>query len=359
MGMNMDAQKNILIAGAGKIGCTVAAIFSHDKHARVTLIDLQTDHIPNIHGLNVARCDINHTAELIAFIQKNNIRSIVSTLPYYCNKRLAEIAKDQHCHYFDVTEDVETTRYIFSLADKADTAFVPQCGVAPGLINIIANHLIQQKTQQGKTINAVKLYCGALPQKNDNALGYAITWSTDGLINEYGNMCRVLDHGVITTIPGLSAHETLRLNSDEFEAFATSGGAGTLLDTYQKKVQIMFYKTLRYPGHCEKMRFLMYDLKLNEHRDMLKTILENALPKGADDVVITHVCVDDLFDTRRFYPKKIADIPCSAIQTVTSTSLSIVVDIVMSHADRYHGPVKQEDFKLNDILTHPYARYFQ
>lgn len=354
----MDDTKNILIAGAGNIGKALATILESLPNTHVTLIDQKADP-----GSKVIACDVSNANSLFELIQEKSIHAIVSSLPYFYNLSVAEVAKANQCHYFDLTEDVRTTDDIFSLAENASTAFVPQCGVAPGFINIVASHLIRQCD----TVDTIKLYCGALPQEITNSLGYTLNWSTEGLINEYGNACRIIENGQLKTAPGLSGLEELTISNTAFEAFFTSGGVGTLIDTYKDKVNNMFYKTMRYPGHCEKMQFLMQDLKLNEDRDTLKRILENAIPINQKDLVITHVVVSGaknkksltLSDTRHFYPSTHFGKSFTAIQTITSLGAAVVIDTVLSDPKQYQGPIKQEDFDLDTILKHPLADYFK
>lgn len=361
----MPKVKNVAILGAGRIGTTLAEIFSADKNYHITLLDTVKPKLGINHkNILFELCDINNTSKFTEIIKNENIAAIISCLPYFFNVEIATVAKENNCHYFDLTEDIHITEKIFELAKGANTAFIPQCGIAPGFINIIANHLISEKIQviseeiqKAPKVDSVKLFCGALPQAYDNALKYALNWSTDGLINEYGNNCRILRNQKIKSVPALTEIESLSIQNINLEAFNTSGGIGTLVDTYENHVKNMVYKTLRYPGHYDKMRFLMNDLNLNHHRKILKEILENALPKNTTDFVITHVEVDNLSDSRIFYPTKIGTLSCSAIQAVTATSAAVIVDIVLSEPTNFFGPIKQEDFSLQNVLNNQFSGY--
>ena len=132
---------------------------------------------------------------------------------------------------------------------------------------------------------------GALPTNISNALQYSLTWSTDGLINEYGNPCDAIENGKAVRLLPLEGLEEIKIDGLTYEAFNTSGGIGSLADTYHGKVKHFSYKTIRYPGHCEKIKFLMNDLKLNDDRDTLKRIFEHAIPKTFQDVVLVYVSV--------------------------------------------------------------------
>lgn len=363
----MDASKNILVTGAGKIGCILAVGLARLNNTQVTLADIHTSNIPSFlqaqKHIQICQCDVENAAELFELIQQHRIHAIVSCLPFFRNFSVAEIAKSSHCHYFDLTEDAKVTRDIFALAKNANTAFVPQCGIAPGFINVLAAHYIQQCD----TVDSVKLYCGALPQKSIYPMGYALTWSTEGLINEYANLCTILKKGKSSNVQALSGLEKLILNNEAYEAFYTSGAIGTLADTYENQINSLFYKTIRYPGHCKKMRFLMKELKLENDRDLLKKLLENALPTTKNDFVILHVAIRgtknqktiEHTDTRRFYPDKIGTIECNAIQMVTSIAAIATINTVLTHPDRYHGAIRQEDFDLKAIMDNPMANYLK
>ena len=361
----MDEKQNILVAGAGKIGTILASLLANSGKYVVYLADINTQpaekklqHLDNIHFL---KCDVLNHDDTTQVFKKNNITAVVSSLPFYCNIPIAKLAKAFNCHYFDLTEDVDTAIAIDILAKDAESAFVPQCGVAPGFINIVANNLIQQFDH----VTELKLRCGALPRESSNALQYALTWSTDGLINEYDNPCIVLKDKQVCNVPALSELEALQIDGANYEAFNTSGGVGSLAETYAGKINTLNYKTIRYPGHCEKMRFLMQDLKLKNDRKTLIALLENALPYTNDDVVIVYVSTQGEKDNQsirksyshKFYPTKLAGIECSAIQAVTTSSACAVIDTVLSAPQHYQGRIKQEDFTLTEIAMSVFSNY--
>ena len=298
---------------------------------------------------------------VLEFVKKKSIRAIVSCLPYFLTTQVAQLAKEAQIHYFDLTEDIHAEHVIKKIAEDANTAFVPHCGVAPGLINIIANHLMQQFNQ----VEMIELRCGALPQSSSNALQYAITWSIEGLINEYANPCHALFHKQEMYMEPLSDLEIIQIDGQHYEAFNTSGGIGSLAETYAGRVNTINYKSIRYPGHCEKMRFLLFDLKLNEDRDTLKRILLNAIPQTRDDVVIVYVSVHgqqnhQLFRetyVKKFYPITLFGLHCTAIQATTASSACAVIDTVLAKPEKYKGRIKQEDFQLNDIFGNRFGEW--
>ena len=207
---------------------------------------------------------------------------------------------------------------------------------------------------------------GALPVNQNNALKYSLTWSTDGLINEYGNTCYGIENREMTNLLPLEGFETITLDGIHYEAFNTSGGLGTLADTYAEKVNTMNYKTLRYPGHCKIIKLLMNDLKLNHDRATLKRVLENAIPKTLQDVVLIYVAVtgykdEDLFEenyVKKIYPQTIAGKLWSSIQVTTAAGICGVMDIALSHPGKYQGFVTQESIAFDEFVANRFGQYY-
>lgn len=360
---------NILIAGAGKIGSLIACLLSESGDYQICLADKHfnggdiTRLRQRLPQLKTAEVDVQNQEALTKVIREHSIQAIISSLPYYCNPAVAKTAKACNVHYFDLTEDTSVTKAVTELARDATTAFVPQCGLAPGFINIVAHSLMQNFD----SLDTVKLRVGALPQQASNGLNYALTWSTDGVINEYGNMCHAIENSKEITTPALEGLETLALDGQEYEAFNTSGGVASLTQTYAGKVKTLNYKTLRYPGHCEKIKFLMNDLKLNEDRETLKRIFENAIPKTYQDVVLIYVSVigtqnKQLMEesyVKKVYPHEITGLKWSAIQVTTAAGVTSVVDAVLSNPNQYRGLVLQEQFKLDDVLNNRFGQLYK
>ncbi len=216
-------------------------------------------------------------------------------------------------------------------------------------------------------LEAVQMRVGALPQHPNNVLKYSLTWSTDGLINEYGNLCYGIEAGEKVPLQPLEGYETIELDGLLYEAFNTSGGLGTLADTYAGQVQTMNYKTLRYPGHCEKIHLLMKDLKLNEDRDTLKRVLEHAVPQTLQDVVLIYASVTGTKEggffeenyVKKIYPQCIKGRLWSAIQVTTASSLCTVLDLVLRDPSHYHGFVTQESISLKNFLANDFGACFR
>ncbi len=248
-----------------------------------------------------------------------------------------------------------------TLAQGAACAFVPQCGLAPGFISIAGGELIRHFD----ALQNVRLRVGALPQHPHNVLKYSLTWSTEGLINEYGNPCEAIVEGRPMEVRPLEGLEEIEIDGTLYEAFNTSGGLGTLAQTAGQRCESMDYKTIRYPGHCAQMRLLMNDLKLNQDRATLKRVLENAVPQTLQDVVIVYAAVTGLQQQElreesyvsKVYPQMIAGRLWSAIQVTTASGACAVLDLVLAHPERYHGLVTQETFRLPEILANRFGRH--
>jgi saccharopine dehydrogenase-like NADP-dependent oxidoreductase len=358
----------VLILGAGKIGSLISGLLAETGDYDVHVADVDpavARAVVDAHGLDNLHAhglDARDTAALAAHLAAHPVDAVVSGLPFYCNVGVAQAARAAGMHYFDLTEDVAVTRGVRQLAEAADHAFVPQCGLAPGFISIAANALIGHFDE----LRSVKLRVGALPQHPNSVLKYSLTWSTEGLINEYGNPCEALVDGRATEVAPLEGLEEIEIDGTLYEAFNTSGGLGSLGDTYGDRAQGMDYKTIRYPGHCAQMRLLMNDLKLNHDRATLKRVLENAVPQTLQDVVIVYVAVTGRQEgelreenyVNKIYPQVIAGRLWSAIQVTTAAGVTAVLDLVLTHPGRYRGFVRQEDFRLEDVLANRFGRHY-
>jgi saccharopine dehydrogenase-like NADP-dependent oxidoreductase len=358
----------ILVLGAGKIGVLISGLLAESGDYHVQLGDSKPGMAADVaeaHGnKNISAFDLNATDQgaLTAHIREHRPIGVISSLPYFCNVAVAEVARQEGLHYFDLTEDVEVTKAVRKLAGGSEQVFAPQCGLAPGFISIAANELMKHFD----SIKSVKMRVGALPQHPNNVLKYSLNWSTDGIINEYGNMCQSVVNGKEVDVLPLEGLEMIEIDGTRYEAFNTSGGLGSLWETYAGKVNTMNYKTIRYPGHCDQMRLLMNGLKLNHDRDTLKRILENAVPQTLQDVVVIYAAVTGIQDDQlreenyvnKVYPQVVAGRLWSAIQITTAAGICSIVDLVLSNPDKYKGFVAQEEFSLPDILSNRFGRYY-
>ena len=360
----------VLVLGAGKIGSLLSGLLASSGDYEISLADANgkaAESVAASHkqagiAIQAFQVDAANKAALEAHLKAHPADAVISSLPYFCNPPVAEVARKLDMHYFDLTEDVEVTRAVTKIAQGAKTTFAPQCGLAPGFISIAANELMRHFDE----IHDVKLRVGALPQNPGNMTKYSLTWSSDGVINEYGNTCYGIVNGKEAALMPLEGLETIQLEGKLYEAFNTSGGLGSLAETYAGKVRNMTYKTMRYPGHCEVMRLLMNDLGMNQDRDTLKRILERAVPRTVQDVVLVYVSVSGLQHgkfmeesySNAVYPQEIAGHLWSAIQVTTSAGIAAVVDLVLKKPDAYQGLVKQERFSLTEVLANRFGKAY-
>ncbi|MGH2524621.1 MAG: saccharopine dehydrogenase NADP-binding domain-containing protein, partial [Anaerolineales bacterium] len=266
-------MKNIVVIGAGKIGSTIAALLGATEDYTVTVADASQAALASVKAgprVQLLTLDVSDPSALRAALRGQF--AVLNAGPFHLNTPIAEAAVAEGVHYLDLTEDVASTRRVRELAGSAHSALIPQCGLAPGFVSIAAADLCRRFD----SLHSVRMRVGALPQFPSNALNYNLTWSTDGVINEYCEPCEAIVEGVLRQVPPLAEHEEFSLDGVTYEAFNTSGGLGTLCETLLGKVTNLNYKTIRYPGHAAIMKALLNDLRLRDRRDVLKDILENA-----------------------------------------------------------------------------------
>ncbi|MDH3701890.1 MAG: saccharopine dehydrogenase NADP-binding domain-containing protein [Alphaproteobacteria bacterium] len=353
----------IILLGGGKIGAAIVELLGASGDYDLVVGDHDQTILDTLHRHDAERrvLDVEDAAALRDIMAGGDV--VISALPFYLNAGVAEAARECGLHYFDLTEDVETTRRVHQIADGADRVFMPQCGLAPGFISIVAHDL----ARRFDSLDAVRLRVGALPQFPTNALNYNLTWSTDGLINEYCNPCEAIHEGKrIETLP-LQGIEQFSLDGITYEAFNTSGGLGTLCETLDGKVREVDYKTVRYPGHCMQMRLLVNDLKLGERRALFKDVLETAIPITLQDVVLIFATVTGMRDGRltqesyanKVYNRDINGTVWSAIQTTTSAGVCAMIELLRAGQLPKGGFVRQEDVTLDAFLSNRFGRYYE
>ncbi|MFQ5974046.1 MAG: saccharopine dehydrogenase NADP-binding domain-containing protein [Alphaproteobacteria bacterium] len=356
-----DATK-VLMLGVGKIGSAITDLLHGSGNYDVTVADYDKDALSRIHQDDVKRevLDVSDAAALTRAMTDRDV--VVSALPYYLNQGVIGAARQTSTHYFDLTEDIDTTDRLRRIAEEADVVFVPHCGLAPGFIQIAAYEL----TGGFDSLRSVHMRVGALPQFPTNDLMYNLTWSTDGLINEYCNPCEVIHNGVRQRVLPLDGLETFSLDGVSYECFNTSGGLGTLCETLEGKVESLNYKTVRYHGHRELARFLTRDLRLGERRQLFKEVLEAAIPITEQDVVLVFATVTGLKEgllnqqslARKIYSQEIGGRTYSAIQITTAAGLCAMVDLLREGRLPQQGFVRQEDADYKTFIENRFGRVF-
>jgi saccharopine dehydrogenase-like NADP-dependent oxidoreductase len=355
-------MKEIVVVGAGKIGSTIARLLSGTGDYRVTVVDRSADQLSLIETSRRVKTDLVEITEKTLTEKLSGCYAVLSAAPFHLTTLIAKAAARCGIHYLDLTEDVRSTKEIRAIAAKAKSAFLPQCGLAPGFVSIVAYDL----ASRFDTLDSVRMRVGALPQYPSNALNYNLTWSTDGVINEYIEPCEAIVDGHLMEVPALEEREEFSLDGVTYEAFNTSGGLGTLAETLKGKVSTLNYRTIRYPGHVAIMKALLNDLGLRHRRDLLRDILENALPTTTQDVVIIFVTVSGRREGRLIqetYANKIYSSPIkgkmhSAIQMTTAASICAVLDLLAEKTLPQKGFIRQEDIRLQDFLANRFGKLF-
>lgn len=360
-------MKPITIIGAGKIGASIAKMLHHSGHYQVSLLDRDIDSLTRAtrHSMfTTAQIDVHDSSALSSALAGQ--WAVVSACCFDLNVHIAKAALACGVSYFDLTEDVETTKAIRQLAQSAvkGQIFLPQCGLAPGFIGILAHDL----AHQFEHVDTLKMRVGALPQYPTNKMMYNLTWSTDGLINEYCNPCEVLKDGRMIEAQPLEGLEKFSLDGKEYEAFNTSGGLGTLCETLQGLVDNLTYKTVRYLGHQYLADFLVNSLELGkrERRPLLKQIMEYAIPITLQDVVLIFVSATgqkngqftQVSDARKIYDNRLFGEHWSSIQITTAASVCVAIDLHRNDQLPDCGFVCQEQIALSAFLGNEFGVYY-
>ena len=291
----------MLVLGAGLQGSACAYdLLQNPDVSQVRLADLRFDHLPDfLKPLSGPRLipttlDVRDREAVLAVMRESD--AVMSAIPYYFNLALAECAVEAGVHFCDLGGNTEIVFQQKALADRAvakGVTVVPDCGVAPGMVNILAEYGIRQLD----SVESVRIYVGGLPQEPEPPLNYQVVYSLEGVLDYYTTRSWVLRDGQRTQVTALSEREPIEFPAPvgTLEAFHTAGGLSTMAFRYEGKIPVMEYKTLRYPGHAEIMQTIrelgLLDLEPVEvkgvmvsPRDLFVTVVGPKLtkPKGKD-----------------------------------------------------------------------------
>jgi saccharopine dehydrogenase-like NADP-dependent oxidoreductase len=352
------ALDSIAVLGLGKVGLLAARLLDQLGYV-VTGHDVRApaEGVP----FDVRLTDVSDADALRGGL--DGVGAVLSCLPYHCNRAVAEVAHGLGIHYFDLTEDVPTTQAIMALAETARGVMAPQCGLAPGFVGIVA----ASQAESFDRCRSIRMRVGALPQHPTGLLGYAFNWSPEGVVNEYLNDCEVIEDGVRKWVSPMEWKETIYVSGTKLEAFTTSGGLGTMCETYLGRVDNLDYKTMRYPGHMDLMNFFFHELLLRERRDLAGEILTNAKPPVDDDVVYVHVSSEGTIGgelrrveyARALHPREVAGGTARAIAWTTAASVVAVIDLVRDGVLPDRGFLRQEHVPLEAFLRTPTGSLYE
>ncbi len=250
----------MLVLGAGLQGCACAFDLLNDPEVtQVTLADLQPERMARFLArredarLRPVALDVTDHAAVLELMRGHD--AVLSAIPYYFNGPMATLAVQAGCHFADLggnTEIVMEQKRLETEAHAKGLSIMPDCGLAPGMVNILAAEGIRRLD----TADRVRIYVGGLPQHPEPPLNYQIVYSLEGALDYYTTASWILRHGRRAEVDALSELESVAFPQPvgTLEAFHTAGGISTMPFTWEGKVREMEYKTLRYPGHADLMR---------------------------------------------------------------------------------------------------------
>jgi len=333
-------KAKIAIVGSGNIGWALRQLLKNDY-------DLKQGDIAD--GFDAL--DIEQVKD---FLKGND--AVISAGPFKVNKNIAKVAADFGIAYFDLTEDVETTEYIKTLESKS--ILMPQCGLAPGAINICAAGMMKEFDK----VNEVLMRVGALPRFTTNEMSYYLSWSTNGLINEYCNEADAIYEGKPVKVMPLEGIEKIVIEGESFEAFNTSGGCATMCETYEDEVENLTYKTIRYPGHVSHMKFLFNDLHLKKNKEILEKLFDKEVPRTKNDVIIFFIkvigVIDGVLQEKTYLRKIYGDEKLSAIQLTTASGVCSALKMYLDGKITNQGFTKQESLSWDDFLNNNFGKVY-
>jgi lysine 6-dehydrogenase len=358
----------VLVLGAGRMGLGAAFDLAHNSEGveRVTIADVDEGRARAVAEtvrdgrVQPAQVDVEDRARVVELMREHD--AALSCVTYFHNLALAQAAVEARTHFCDLGGNNAVVDAELALDEEARAAgvnIVPDCGLAPGMVSVLAAHGAARFAQ----LDELHIRVGGLPQQPRPPLDYQIVFSVEGLINEYVERARVIRQGELVEVESLTELESLDFPAPygRMEAFQTSGGTSTLPETFLGKVRELDYKTIRYPGHCERFK-LLTDLGLASSeaievggmpvspRKLLGELLNRHLPADEPDLVfirlefVGQLAVGgragrlryDIID--RFDPRT----GLSAMQRTTAFPASLVAQLMARGLTTQKGAVPQE-----------------
>lgn len=323
-----------IVLGAGVVGSAAAHDLVSRRH-QVTVADVDraaAEAVGEESGATAVALDVEDGAAVRALMADHD--AVVSAVPYRFGVEIAQAAIDSHTLCVDFGGNPAIVARQLELDEAARSAgvlIVPDCGLAPGLANVMAKYLIDTAPDP---VDSVQIRVGALPQHPQEPIGYQLAFSPLGLINEYAEPVEIIEDGVYTTVEPLTRFEVVTWDRwGPLEAFSTAGGASTMPKDFQGRVQTLEYKTLRYPGHGRVfagMRAigLFDDTGSPSPRRVLIDALAKSLPSGGPDLVLVRVTVDSGGTRRILEIEDVHDGRFSALARTTAFPATALVDMV-------------------------------
>jgi len=358
----------VAVLGAGQIGRAVYKILTTLREESDTydleafVVDSRRDSISELtygsHFLvDLMEVDV---ADLVKLLTEQKVTHVINALPFFLNEKAASAAAQANCHYIDFTEDDKMADRVQEIFKGKGLHCAVKCGLAPGFINYVGYNLV------GKidTPDSLLISVGALPRMvsygaNEPEHSYNLTWSVDGLVNEYIRPCRIRRRGVEEEVAPLTGQVKVVLDGTEYEAAYTSGGVGSLVRDL-KDVPNVCYMTLRYPGHYRFVRGVVQD-KLNDFEKIKKVFLKK-FPFTDDDVIVVYADAQGVNNgqlTRRSYYNKFYGVDgLTGIQATTAGSGVAMLELMLT--GKVNGLVTHSTVSLEEFCnTEAFKRYYK
>jgi lysine 6-dehydrogenase len=355
----------ILVLGAGRMGLGAAFDLAHSSDVElVTLADLEIERARAVAAtiksekLKPAQVDVTDSQQVVELMRGHD--AVISCVVYHHNLRLARAAVEARVNFCDLGGNNSVVAEELALDEAARGAginIIPDCGLAPGMVSILVAH----GAERFERLEAAHIRVGGLPQNPRSPLNYQIVFSIEGLINEYVERARAIRGGRIVEIDSLTELERLRFLPpyEEMEAFQTSGGTSTLPESFLGRVEELDYKTIRYPGHCEKFKLLVElglasdaEIELEgarvRPRRLLQEMLARHLPEGEPDVVLIRVEFRGVMEGARrelrydIIDRFDASTGLSAMMRTTAFPASIIAQMMARGEIKDKGAIPQE-----------------
>ncbi|MBU4531943.1 MAG: saccharopine dehydrogenase NADP-binding domain-containing protein [Hoeflea sp.] len=354
----MGKKLKVTIVGAGNIGTALAVTLAQSEEFCVQVIDRSEDALDRLRSLNLTADlrNISHADDLQKSLSNQDV--VVAAVPARALDEIAQAAARANIHYLDFTGMTpQSMEMLAPLA--AQRAVFKGCGVSPGLITNVAYGLAINYAPVSDLIIRV----GAIPRYPSNRLGYGQIWNVDGLIDEYTLPSTAIRNGQQTSLSPLEEYGQLMIDGVAYEEFITSGGIEDLSVFSGLARNTVTFKTIRYPGHLNYIRFLLDDLGLRNRRDMLRSLLYNALPVIEDDVLILAVTVrgnrghqpTERTVCHRFSPNKTVG-PFNALTSVATAYAASLLSMLNREEIEARGFVPHHKVDVETLLGGAFLR---
>ena len=287
----------ILVLGAGRMGYGAAFDLVHNSPEvqRVTLADFDAAKAEEAAGrigtssIEARQVDASNFTDVVDLMRGHD--AVISCVNYWYNESLSRAAIDTGASFCDLGGNnyvVDAQLALDAEAKSAGINIIPDCGLAPGMVSVLAMH----GAAKFDRLDEIHIRVGGLPQNPQPPLDYQLVFSVEGLINEYVEVARVIRDSKIIEVPSMTELESLEFEGfPPLEAFQTSGGTSTLPDTFLGKIKELDYKTIRYAGHCEKFK-TMIDLGLCSSEEIVADFVKVKPRKVFGELLQQHLPAD-------------------------------------------------------------------